>query len=191
MNILGLRNTVKLKCSSISRKAMEVSGKVTAESMQNPTLYCIPCSRDDLDEPAEGYCQDCQEHLCKTCFQHHRRSRPSRDHVLLDKESMPSQPTNSDLNDDIITNSCIIHRDKALEFYCNNHKSVACYVCMTLEHKQCKVDYIPDISRNVSTEFKDLVTKMEMLVRKCESNIKRAQSDTRHLDESYETLLKK
>ncbi|XP_060602491.1 E3 ubiquitin-protein ligase TRIM45-like isoform X2 [Ruditapes philippinarum] len=163
---------------------MEVSGKVTSTSKTNFNLYCITCDTDGLKEPAYGFCQDCQEHLCKSCFQHHRRSRLSRNHVLLDKDAMPTQQTAVDVNTDVITDNCTNHRDKPLEFYCNNHKTVACYVCVTLEHKQCKVDYIPDVSGNISGELIDLNKKMEDLVKKCEYNIMKASAATKQLEQS-------
>jgi hypothetical protein len=121
---------------------MEVSGKVTSTSKTNFHLYCIPCDTDGLKKPAHGFCQDCQEHLCKSCFK-------SRNHVLLEKDAMPTQQTSADdVNTDVITDNCTNHRYKPLEFFCNNHKTVACYVCVTLQHKKCKVDYIPEVSGN-------------------------------------------
>ncbi|XP_060568982.1 uncharacterized protein LOC132727470 [Ruditapes philippinarum] len=164
---------------------MEVSGKVTSTLKTNLNLYCITCDTDGLKEPAYGFCQDCQEHLCKSCFQHHRRSKLSRNHVLLDKDAMPTQQMAvDDVNAEVITDNCTNHRDKPLEFYCNNHKTVACYVCVTLEHKQCKVDYIPDVSGNVSGEWIDLNKKMEDLVKKCENNIMKASAATKQLEQS-------
>ncbi|XP_060578247.1 uncharacterized protein LOC132735323 [Ruditapes philippinarum] len=165
---------------------MEVSGKVTSTSKTNFDLYCIPCDTDGLKEPAHGFCQDCQEHLCKSCFKHHRRSRPSRNHVLLEKDAMPTQQTIvDDVNADVITDKCINHRDKHLEFYCNHHKTVACYVCVTLEHKQCKVDYIPEVSGNVSDDLMDLNKKMEVLIKKSEYNIMKAAAATKQLEQSH------
>ncbi|XP_060589307.1 uncharacterized protein LOC132744571 [Ruditapes philippinarum] len=165
---------------------MEVSGKVTSTSKTNFNLYCIPCDTDGLNEPAHAFCQDCQEHLCKSCFQHHRRSRPSRNHVLLEKDAMPTQQTSvDDINSDVTNDNCTNHRDKPLEFFCNNHKTVACYVCVTLEHKQCKVDYIPEVSGNVSDELMDLNKKIEVLVKKSEYNIIKAAAATKQLEKSH------
>ncbi|XP_060565097.1 E3 ubiquitin-protein ligase Midline-1-like [Ruditapes philippinarum] len=164
---------------------MEVSGKITEDTTQIPQLYCHPCDQDGLKASAHGYCQDCQEHLCKTCFEHHTRPKPCRNHILLDKDAMPMQPITVDINVDPITDTCTKHRDKQLDFYCNNHEVVVCYVCATLEHKQCKVDYIPDVSGSVSDELKQLTTKMDELVKKFESNIRRAETATKHIDESH------
>ncbi|XP_060554076.1 E3 ubiquitin-protein ligase TRIM33-like [Ruditapes philippinarum] len=168
---------------------MDVSGKITSTSKANLNLYCIPCDTDGLKVPAYGFCQDCKEHLCNSCFQYHRRSRPSRHHVLLEKDAMSTKQTGVDVNADVIIDNCTNHRDKPLEFYCNTHKIVACYVCVTLEHKQCKFDYIPDVSGNVSGEWIDLNKKMKDLVKKCEYNIMKASAATKQLEQSCEKVV--
>jgi hypothetical protein len=95
------------------------------------------------------------------------------------------QPITVDINVDTITDTCTKHRDKQLDFYCNNHEVVVCYVCATLEHKQCKMDYIPDVSGSVSDDLKRMTTNMEELVKKFESNVRRAEAATKHIDQSH------
>jgi hypothetical protein len=108
-----------------------------------------------------------------------------RNHVLIDKESMPKtrvmEPTKLDVTEDF----CEFHPDKPLEFYCNDHKYVACYICVTLVHKQCKVDFIPDVSGNVTDEMNDVLEQIESLVRNCKSNIKYTGKALQNLDQSY------
>ncbi|XP_060600340.1 uncharacterized protein LOC132753821 [Ruditapes philippinarum] len=169
---------------------MEVPGKLDlgAVNADDSTLVCLPCEIDGLKEPAYGFCQDCQEHLCETCFKHHRRPRPMRNHVLVDQESMPktqvNAPTASDMSGDT-ADFCKKHQDKPLEFYCRDHTSVACYVCVTLEHKQCKVDYIPDVSGNLSDEMTDILEQMQALITKCQSNIEYVSKAAQNLDQSH------
>ncbi|XP_060581990.1 E3 ubiquitin-protein ligase TRIM71-like [Ruditapes philippinarum] len=168
---------------------MEVSGKLTVSSEQDSNLYCLPCDRDGLKEPAFGYCQDCEEHLCESCYKHHRKQKPSMNHVLLDKDRMPQQSKSGNINNDQITDFCTKHSDKLLEFCCNTHNSNACYVCVTLEHKHCKVDYIPDVSRNVSNELEKLIDRMETLIQKCKSNVKIAETATTNIEQMYKAVV--
>ncbi|XP_045165632.2 uncharacterized protein LOC123529384 [Mercenaria mercenaria] len=72
-----------------------------------------------------------------------------------------------------------------LEFYCNKNRKVACYVCATLEHKLCEVDYIPDISGGVSDDLRNLMAEMECLVNKCKTNIENAKMATHQIDLNY------
>ncbi|XP_060602600.1 E3 ubiquitin-protein ligase TRIM71-like [Ruditapes philippinarum] len=166
---------------------MEVPWKLDlgAVSAEDSTLVCLPCDIDGLKEPAYGFCQDCQEHLCETCFKHHRRPRQMRNHVLVEKEYMPKTQVNAPTTSEDMEDFWTKHQDKPLEFYCRDHTSVACYVCVTLEHKQCNVDYIPDVSGNLSDEMADILEQMESLITKCKSNIEYACKAAQHLDQSH------
>ncbi|XP_060602565.1 E3 ubiquitin/ISG15 ligase TRIM25-like, partial [Ruditapes philippinarum] len=161
---------------------MEVSGKLGHD---DSTLVCIPCDRDAVKEPAYGFCQDCQEHLCETCYKHHRRARPLRNHVLIDKESMPKTRAIASSTSDDTVDHCEKHLDKPLEFYCRDHKLVACYVCVTLEHKQCKVNYIPDVSENMSDEMTDVLEQLESFIKRCKSKVEYVNKAARNLDQSH------
>jgi hypothetical protein len=168
---------------------MEVPGKQDEDASRadDTTLICLSCDIDGLKEPAYGFCQDCQEHLCETCYKHHRRTRPFKNHGLIDKESMPNIRV---ISSEDTADLCGNHQDKPLEFYCRDHKLVACYVCVTLEHKQCKVDYIPDVSGSLTDEFNDLLKQMESLITKCQSNIENISKAAQSLDQRYAKFVK-
>ncbi|XP_060568981.1 uncharacterized protein LOC132727469 [Ruditapes philippinarum] len=168
---------------------MDVSRKIIAETKQSLELYCLPCDQDGLKVSVHGYCRDCKEHLCKTCFENHTRPKPCRNHILLDINAMPDQLTTVNINEKAYSENCTNHMDKPLEFYCNNHKTVACYVCVALEHKECKAEYIPDMPGNVSRELKDLDKKMEVLVKRCESNIMKASAAKKQLEQSHRKVV--
>jgi hypothetical protein len=93
---------------------MEVPGKQDEDSSRadDTTLICLPCDSDGLKEPAYGFCQDCQEHLCETCFKHHRRARPFKNHVLIDKDLMPNYRVIADSTLDDTADFCVNHQDK-------------------------------------------------------------------------------
>ncbi|XP_060571558.1 transcription intermediary factor 1-beta-like [Ruditapes philippinarum] len=168
---------------------MEVSGKFGVSSEQDSNLYCLPCDRDGLKEPAFGYCKDCEEHLCESCYKHHRKPKPTMNHVLLDKERMPQQLKTGNIKIDQITYFCTKHSDKPLEFYCNTHESNVCYVCVTLEHKHCNVEYIPDVSGNVSGKLENLIDRIETLIQTCKSNVRIAETATANIEQMYTTVV--
>jgi hypothetical protein len=122
-----------------SRKSSSILSQGCAEDFD---IFCETCDRDDIRLPAFGYCVDCEEHLCHTCFNNHRRPKPSRHHQLLDNEHMPkkqylhksSKSAPSTLVDDL-TKPCIKHTKEAIKFYCQDHNALVCSVCVTLEHK--------------------------------------------------------
>ncbi|XP_045204209.2 uncharacterized protein LOC123557065 [Mercenaria mercenaria] len=177
---------------------MEVSGKrkdqnilsASRGSAEDFVLFCIPCDREGAREPAYGYCKSCQEHLCETCFKHHRKPAPLRNHVLLDKDSMPTTPSVSNPKDDF--ESCHEHEDRNLEFYCRDHSTVVCGICVTLDHRVCKVEYIPKLSKNIldDGELEELIAEMETLRDNCKSRNKKAKEHMRGITQNHEDVLK-
>ncbi|XP_045160520.2 E3 ubiquitin-protein ligase TRIM71-like [Mercenaria mercenaria] len=163
---------------------MAVSGKKTQTkfspmislgSDEDFETFCQPCDQDDLRLPAFGFCMDCEEHLCESCFTHHRRARPSRHHSLLDKHNMPhtlqvpSKSVHTAQSDDLST-PCAKHKKEMIKFYCHDHKALVCSVCVTLEHTgtSCHVNYIPDISTQClnSKEYTSTLKEMDIITQK-------------------------
>ncbi|XP_060557926.1 uncharacterized protein LOC132718267 [Ruditapes philippinarum] len=147
------------------------SSTISIGSDEDLQVYCQPCDQDGSRLPAYGYCTNCSEHLCKTCYTLHRKHKLSRDHTLLDKTSMPQTmspvtPTQSDN----FTKPCPKHNMEMIKFYCHDHKALLCSVCVTLEHTatSCQVNYIPDISGQVinSTEYQDILKKIDDMTEK-------------------------
>ncbi|XP_045178178.2 uncharacterized protein LOC123538277 [Mercenaria mercenaria] len=55
------------------------------------TKYCDPCKHAGDEVEAAGFCRNCEDYLCSTCFRSHARNKASRYHVLLDKDKMPAK----------------------------------------------------------------------------------------------------
>ncbi|XP_053374834.1 transcription intermediary factor 1-beta-like [Mercenaria mercenaria] len=127
-------------------------------------LYCLPCKHDETRVPAYGYCKDCAEHLCETCYKNHRKPAPCRNHILLDKTKMPKtlSPGTTSLD---LTETCDQHHGKAIKYFCKDHESLGCSPCMTMNHRSCKIDYIPDVSKNyiASSQYQSLLKSLETL----------------------------
>jgi hypothetical protein len=150
---------------------MEVSGKRKTDLKQVShgsaekkfLLFCIPCDRDGEREPAKGFCTNCNEHLCETCYKNHKKPAPLHNHVLLDEVSMPTTPSVPVSHDDF--DSCPDHEVEKLNFYCSDHDIVVCSICATLNHSICKVEYIPKLSTHIldSEELNELFAEMKAL----------------------------
>ncbi|XP_053401540.1 E3 ubiquitin-protein ligase TRIM71-like [Mercenaria mercenaria] len=156
-----------------------LSSTMSRGSGEDFEVFCLPCDRDDLRLPAAGYCVDCEEHLCDSCFNTHRRPKPLRHHQPLDKAHMPKSPTLSTTSSsthvgqsDDLTDPCTKHKKEIIKFYCNDHKALLCVVCVTLEHTptSCRVDYIPDISGQAidSTGSKETFKKLGKIAEECQ-----------------------
>jgi hypothetical protein len=95
-------------------------------------LFCDPCKCDGQSLSVEGYCVDCEEYLCKDCYNVHCRPSLTRHHVLKEKDNMPKKK-------DFNPVTCTIHAEKLVEFYCEAHEEVCCSFCKTLSHKNVKM----------------------------------------------------
>ncbi|XP_053401123.1 E3 ubiquitin-protein ligase TRIM33-like [Mercenaria mercenaria] len=160
---------------------MEVSGKrkdssntkTMSGSQDDVQLYCQPCQQDGLNVPAHGYCQDCAEHLCDSCYQTHRKPAPCRHHVLLDKSKMPMSQSH---NQHDLIEECRWHSGNLIEYFCHQHHAFGCSACITFGHRKhptsgfipcisrnCKVDYIPYVCDKYVTcnEYKLLVDSLK------------------------------
>ncbi|XP_045195029.2 E3 ubiquitin-protein ligase TRIM71-like [Mercenaria mercenaria] len=123
-------------------------------SEDDPELYCQPCDRDGPRVPAHGYCQDCSEYLCKDCYKNHRNPAPCRHHILLDETKMPKLPSHSThRSSHDLTEQCQQHEGKVIEYFCHDHNILGCCACITIDHRNCKADYIPDLSKNFGTSL--------------------------------------
>ncbi|XP_060597633.1 E3 ubiquitin-protein ligase TRIM71-like [Ruditapes philippinarum] len=160
------------------KKASEETTTLSQGCAEDFEVYCQPCDRDDVRQPAFGYCVDCKEHLCQACFITHRKPKPSQHHQLLDKEHMPmkqnlqiaskSTPTKQA---DSLTMPCSKHTKEVIKLYCHDHDALLCSVCVALQHTppSCHVDYIPDISQQTldSNEFNKTLKDLDQMTEKC------------------------
>ncbi|XP_060596590.1 uncharacterized protein LOC132750594 isoform X2 [Ruditapes philippinarum] len=160
--------------SDYTSLTMEVTGRTSRENdisykdseRTNVTFNCDPCENEGDEQPAEGFCENCQEYLCSSCFKIHRRPALWRHHVLLDKENMPSSKTTKEQLNYECTEPCSEHSTKLLEYFCQTHSQLGCPVCITTKHRMCNdVDYIPDIAGHFreSAEVKETFKTLQSL----------------------------
>ncbi|XP_060579159.1 E3 ubiquitin-protein ligase TRIM71-like [Ruditapes philippinarum] len=191
------------------QKLTSILRKGSAEDFE---VFCEPCDRADFRTPAFGYCLDCKEHLCQSCYSTHRRPKPLQHHQLIDNPNMSLQETLQKLSKsgeqaDEFSNYCAKHIKEVIKLYCHDHSALVCSVCVALEHvsTSCHVDYIPDISGQTlnSTELnetlKDLanmqdkcikaVDNLKQSVAKSTTSLKDAESDIANFRKDINTTL--
>ncbi|XP_053400427.1 uncharacterized protein LOC128557262 [Mercenaria mercenaria] len=182
---------------------MAVPGKKTlatasTSSDEDLQVYCQPCDEEGPRRPAYGYCTDCQEHLCETCFKVHKKHKLSKHHILLDNESMPKTLQLSSTSDHTSMSAdfrtpCPKHKREMIKFYCHDHKTLLCSVCVTLEHTvtSCKVNYIPDISAKVinSKEYHDILKVIDNITDQCHKMLEDVKKMTGNSNSSLADVL--
>ncbi|WAR08754.1 hypothetical protein MAR_018712 [Mya arenaria] len=66
------------------RESMEMYSTSASESKKkHVSYYCEPCLEDKGKLPPVVKCKDCDELLCSDCARVHRKSKMSRDHIMI------------------------------------------------------------------------------------------------------------
>ncbi|XP_053376512.1 uncharacterized protein LOC123533291 [Mercenaria mercenaria] len=180
---------------------MEVSGRRGREKDFTPSfsrgsddadqLYCLPCKQDGSRVPAFGYCQNCAEHLCETCYKVHTKPSPSRNHILLDRTQMPKTQDKGRLTStQDLTETCQKHHGKVIEYFCKDHKTLGCSPCMTMDHRSCRIDYIPDVSWTyiASSQYQSLLQALQTLHENLKETNKSIKENKRLIQENQDKV---
>ncbi|XP_060591883.1 E3 ubiquitin-protein ligase TRIM71-like [Ruditapes philippinarum] len=169
---------------------MEVSGKKKSKcSNKSPTDFvfrCHPCDREGEKKEAKGFCQTCTEYLCVDCYKCHCKPTPTKNHILLDKDSMPRDTKFVSAKHNC-TEVCLEHGSQLVHFFCREHDAVGCTTCMTLCHNSCDIDFIPDISADFkeSMEYYELVNKVKRLKNDVHLAKKKVEEDVKAVEDLH------
>jgi len=138
---------------------LEVHGKTAPKVIHN----CDLCAEGDENIPAETYCTVCNEFMCTPCATVHQRSRSSRNHKLVDIESMPRK--RSEKSQENVSEYCKEHPRELVKYYCPTHGDLLCGDCIVKNNHTCKMEVIADVSKGYgnSTEFKQHEVKLKTI----------------------------
>ncbi|XP_045206373.2 transcription intermediary factor 1-alpha-like [Mercenaria mercenaria] len=160
--------------------------KLHLSSEDDDTLYCEICSDTGEEFIVHGYCTNCNEYMCKNCFDYHRKPKPTRNHILLLKNAMPKpteRPTAS-VSPDVCTELCKTHPAEIAAFYCETHDEFFCNSCAATTHKTCEFLYIPDAAKDFanSAELEKTFSDLNAISKLCEENIDHAAKNSAKSD---------
>ena len=106
-------------------------------------IFCDPCYQidDKFSEPA-GYCIDCGEHLCKTCYSLHKRTKPTRNHHLEDGQNMSRSKSQGQSQVNTADVICHFHKAERVLYFCQSHDQLCCQLCVSITHRRCSTELI-------------------------------------------------
>lgn len=140
---------------------MEVPGKRTdiddeEENIDKIEKLCEPCEGDKVNTPASGFCNECEEFMCNSCFRQHLRGKLCRHHTCSE----------TCLRRNARYMVCKQHEEKTIKFFCRIHEAVGCEVCMEIGHKACNSEYIKDLSDNFQQNegYKTFMRRIDQLI---------------------------
>lgn len=175
---------------------MEVSGRrgllnllsstLRFGSEEDGSLHCHLCDLRSKRVAASGYCQNCRENLCSLCIASHERAAHSRHHIV-DRTAPRAEGVASDA-----LPKCTSHQNEDVKLYCRAHGKLGCVICMTLTHKLCEIDYIPEVSGNfvMSEEYLTFESNIENFKERCAQNIEKVDAGISSVRETCSDLIK-
>ncbi|XP_053390579.1 uncharacterized protein LOC128553454 [Mercenaria mercenaria] len=174
------------------RKLSDFQSSVSKGSEEDFNQECDPCFSDGQHEDAHGYCVDCKEYLCKRCLEFHQRTNAFNHHQLLDKDNMGFYETASTTTSQVCTEKCTKHTDEVIKFFCPEHKALGCHDCMIMDHRTCKIDYIPGNCAGVedSEEYKGTMWLLNQKLKEIDFIMKKATIRDKKIDVCYDNLFK-
>ncbi|XP_045194838.2 E3 ubiquitin-protein ligase TRIM33-like [Mercenaria mercenaria] len=165
------------------------SSEHEVEKKAEKNRNCEPCEEDGDAFPAFGFCVDCQNYLCESCFKCHCIPKPTKKHRLLNTAEMPRKKVSEDLSE-----ICKKHEGEAIKYYCKNHNVVGCNSCMLLEHKPCqKICGLNEMAQDVETSqpYIELCNRLERIEESCEKQLANARANAEDSDLFYEKAVDK
>ena len=167
---------------------MEISGRKQADSDDADSIQCDPCASENETVPGEFYCTDCLEYLCNNCATAHRKSKTSKHHNLLGRDEMPKKNLTTV---GVQQKFCSKHANKQIDYFCEKHEQLCCSVCVTLEHRQCKVLYVDDIAEefNTSQEYQGLKKQIKLLETKLTETKKQSEKNCQDVNQYFTMLI--
>ena len=152
-------------------------------------LKCEPCNNDSLEVvDALYFCKNCLEGLCETCAKYHRNMKALRNHVVIElgetTSSMALQPLPSTSFGSALGNKCNIHPHKDLDFFCVDHQSTCCVMCIALGHRKCEtvksVDQV-NIASDVGLSTNSLLQRADRCSNHAQSVLATKERGLQHL----------
>uniref|UniRef100_A0A8W8IR28 Tripartite motif-containing protein 45 n=1 Tax=Magallana gigas TaxID=29159 RepID=A0A8W8IR28_MAGGI len=153
-----------------------------------PEILCKPCQEDGEEVKANSWCKDCSEALCEECTKCHKKSRPSRQHVVI---SITEWSGISQIPDTL--EICETHGGRKFELFCKKHFLPCCSVCVTKEHRNCtSFCQLEEIGRDFiePEKVKDLQSGMEKFGTKLKGIIGEERTNMKRNDDIVDTFTK-
>ncbi|XP_045176389.2 transcription intermediary factor 1-alpha-like [Mercenaria mercenaria] len=173
------------------RKLSDIQDSASLSSAEDFDNCFEPCLTIGQHVEAHGFCVECQEYLCRNCFECHKRTKASRNHQLLDKDNLVKHVVTGKDSEEC-TEKCSVHSREIIKFFCQTHEALGCNDCIILGHRTCKVDYIPDKCAGIgdSEKYRDIMGKLNEKMKDAEDIMKKAKVRDKEIDNCHAGIIK-
>ncbi|CAH1786938.1 unnamed protein product, partial [Owenia fusiformis] len=119
------------------------------EVAETETIWnCALCFQGGKTIPAVSQCMECNEKLCQSCRQAHKRSRLSKSHLILDltgDRSLDAKAAISMLSQHTLY--CQEHTNEPLKYFCKNDQHLICQDCFAFKHQGHELENIENTAK--------------------------------------------
>ncbi|XP_071150768.1 uncharacterized protein [Mytilus edulis] len=156
-------------------------------------IPCGPCQEGKVKTKADIWCYNCDEGLCSTCSDHHKRIKSSRDHKTIDiKSYKPSIQA--------IKTECDNHGQQ-LNLYCPSHLMPCCDECISTNHSNCigikslagvvEKTKIQKSKESVEKDINSILHLLDKVVNNKSTNIKTGEQQCEGIKKSFHKIREK
>ncbi|XP_062584819.1 E3 ubiquitin/ISG15 ligase TRIM25-like [Saccostrea cucullata] len=110
-----------------------INGLLDAAKLRSEDRRCDTCLHRNRKVLANFWCDDCGEAMCHECHEVHGSMKFTQSHQVVEIENIKQHPFKSTSTHAV----CPDHNGKFLDFYCEDHGTILCGTCVTVNHRQC------------------------------------------------------
>ena len=165
-----------------------------ADSDREQARVCNSCEENN---PPICYCFVCQNFLCSSCLESHRRLRATRGHRNVFLNNLQAQDV-QDLMERPVMCSQSHHEDQPLEFYCKDCKLLICNKCSVVRHNRHSITDIHIAAQEQKMQIADAVDKVNAEITMYENEIKKQnelrnkiETEVKNVEEKITRTVKK
>lgn len=137
MDAYGENCSVDEKSDKIEENAENLALNYDEVKTQSFTmLICDPCSFENSEQEAVGFCRNCTEYLCQGCIREHKKAKHTREHDILD-ENLPKEPEVLKMWNKML--NCKDHPEGRITAKCIKHDIFICVLCIAETHRKCEL----------------------------------------------------
>ncbi|XP_033102337.1 tripartite motif-containing protein 2-like [Anneissia japonica] len=145
----------------------------------------------EIGKKATYYCQECRQYICSTCYDHHKKFRALKNHILHQIEDLRSM-TPLEFSS-LHRQQCSLHNEP-LKFYCKYCKTVICMHCAITDHNAADGSHKAINISEAFNEFKQTANEIEeacnYFTTTVESGITKMLLNATKLDQNKDTSLR-
>ena len=151
------------------------SHEIEVEQLKSPTApkpvnNASVCGECEEVGHLEHYCCDCQNYLCPSCVQAHKKLRAYRGHKAIPIEELNVATLQSSQ-----VQYCTTHRDEALKLFCETCPTLVCRDCTLVEHRDHKYIFVQDARKKMTDHLNMLSQEVKRKLSMFQANLREIQ----------------